>query len=153
MMHRLCLSVTLQTVNFKRGKLMCSKNKIQGFTLLEMMIVVMVIGILAAIAYPAYSEYVQRGHRSEGQAALLDLAARQERFFAQNMAYASSLAALGAGTQSASGKYTVHIAAADTSTFSLLAVPTFADRKCGNLAFDSRGVKAVSRGVASECWR
>ena len=58
-------------------------NRQQGFTLIEVMIVVLIIGILAAIAYPNYSEYVKRGNRSEGQAFLNDVSARQERYFSQ----------------------------------------------------------------------
>ena len=54
-----------------------------GFTLLEVMIVVVVIGILAAIAYPSYEEYVKRGNRTEGQAALNDAESSEERYFGQ----------------------------------------------------------------------
>ena len=53
----------------------------QGFTLIELMITVAIIAILAAVAYPSYSEYVKRGNRSEGQALLNDTAALQERYY------------------------------------------------------------------------
>ncbi|MQK16898.1 prepilin-type N-terminal cleavage/methylation domain-containing protein, partial [Escherichia coli] len=61
------------------------KTKAQrGFTLIELMVAVAIISILAAIAYPSYREYVNRGNRSEGQALLSDAAAAQERYYAQN---------------------------------------------------------------------
>lgn len=59
----------------------------QGFTLVELMIVVAVVAILAAIAYPNYREYVLRSNRSVGQALLADAAARQERFFSDYNRY------------------------------------------------------------------
>lgn len=66
-----------------------------GFTLIELMIVVAIVGILAAIAYPSYQEYVLRGNRSEAQALLNDAAARQERYYTQNNTYADTTAKLG----------------------------------------------------------
>lgn len=80
----------------------------KGFTLIEVMIVVAIIGILAAIAYPSYDEYVKRGNRTEGQAFLMDVAARQERYFSQNNAYITDtddLAKLGVSASSPTGKY------------------------------------------------
>nr|ELD4571953.1 type IV pilin protein [Pseudomonas aeruginosa] len=56
----------------------------RGFTLIELMIVVVIIAILAGIAYPSYDEYVKRGNRTEGQALLSEAAATQERYFSQN---------------------------------------------------------------------
>ncbi|HBP5388065.1 TPA: prepilin-type N-terminal cleavage/methylation domain-containing protein, partial [Pseudomonas aeruginosa] len=52
----------------------------RGFTLIELMIVVVIIAILAGIAYPSYDEYVKRGNRTEGQALLSEAAATQERY-------------------------------------------------------------------------
>lgn len=66
-----------------RSKMKSSK----GFTLVELMIVVAVIGILSAIAYPSYSEYVLRGRRAEGRTALTDLMQQQEKYFTQNNTY------------------------------------------------------------------
>ena len=68
----------------------------RGFTLLELMIVVAIIGIIAAIALPSYMESVNRGQRSEATIALTELATVQERFFTLNGSYADSFNKLGA---------------------------------------------------------
>lgn len=59
----------------------------QGFTLIELMIVVAIVGILAAIAYPSYTEYVRRAARADAQGALTSLAAAMERWFSDNNTY------------------------------------------------------------------
>ena len=63
------------------------KNPQQGFTLIEMMIVVVVISILAAVAYPSYTEYVRRGYRAEARAGLLQAAQWMERASTATGAY------------------------------------------------------------------
>ena len=63
------------------------RQKLAGFTLIELMIVVAIIALIAAIGYPAYGNYVIRGKRSEGRAALLDAAAINERNFSDNNQY------------------------------------------------------------------
>ncbi|MCQ3924501.1 MAG: pilus assembly protein [Rhodocyclaceae bacterium] len=65
-----------------------------GFTLIELMIVVAVVGLLAIIAYPSYERYLLRGHRSSAQAFLLDLAQRQEQFLLDRRQYASAMTGL-----------------------------------------------------------
>lgn len=66
-------------------------TKQRGFTLIELMIVVVIIGILAAIGYPSYRNYVLRSNRTEGYAALTDAATRQERFFSNNNSYTADM--------------------------------------------------------------
>lgn len=123
----------------------------KGFTLIEVMIVVAIIGILAAIAYPSYDEYVKRGNRTEGQAFLHDVAARQERYFSQNNEYADTAAKLNVSTSSETGKYTLTIDTTDSYT--LTATPAFTDTKCGNLTLNALGEKGASAGTVERCWR
>lgn len=81
-------------------------NKIKGFTLIELMITVAIIGILAAIAIPAYSNYITRGKLTEATSSLLQMAAVQESFYRDFRTYASSYSATGSAattTSAASG--------------------------------------------------
>ena len=73
---------------------------VRGFTLIELMIVVAAIAILAAIAIPSYTQYVQKSRRTDAKNAVLDLASREERYFSINNTYTNNAAALGYGAGS-----------------------------------------------------
>lgn len=133
-----------------------------GFTLLEVMVVIVIVSILATVAYPSYDEYVKRGNRTEGQAALNDAAARQERYFAQNNAYVTSDANIGklgmktsgSNVVSETGKYRLQVAG-DGGGYTLTAVQQFGDTKCGNLTLTAQGEKGRtgSGKTVEDCWR
>lgn len=91
-------------------------KKSQGFTLIELMIVITVIGILAAIAFPAYTNYVLRNNRLDAQEALYTIQMAQERFRLRAGQYATSLEDLGI-TQTARDLYTLELVAS-TETMS-----------------------------------
>ena len=130
-------------------------TKNSGFSLIELMIVVAIIGLLAAIAVPAYRDHVLKSHRADAQTILLDLAARQERFIAQNNTYATAISAdtgLNLGrTTSREGYYNLTVAA-NASSYLLTATATggqVADTDCLTITFSSTGVKS---GTTGECW-
>lgn len=140
-----------------------------GLTLLEMMIVVVIVAILAAVAYPSYQDYVVRSNRAVGAATLLEVAARQEQYFANNAGYASTTALLGypaayyvdrdgeQGTET-SGIYLISVAnisSAPALDYTLTATPAnyqVRDTDCGNLTLNDRGVKGHSGG-GERCWQ
>ena len=64
------------------------KNEVTGFTLIELMIVIVIVAVLAAIAMPSYRQYVLRTHRTEAKRSLLNVAVAQEKFYLQNNTYA-----------------------------------------------------------------
>lgn len=130
----------------------------KGFTLIELMITVAVIGILAAVAFPSYQQYVLRSNRAEGQALLHNVAARQERYFSQNNTYASTAAQLNlASTDSTNNVYRLNINRTSPTEYILTAQPINAQTKdtgCGNLTLNQAGARGVSgnNGV-NDCWR
>jgi type IV pilus assembly protein PilE len=134
------------------------KGKQHGFTLLELMIVVAVISLLAAVTYPSYNQYVLRGNRSEGRAALLDTAAKLERFYSDNNRYATAddtfPALANFSTTTETSKYTLSLTASGTyQTYVITATPSFTDPECANLTFTQAGTKGISgTGTVGNCW-
>ena len=120
-----------------------------GFTLIELMIVVAIIGLLGAIGYPSYQNYIQKGNRADGIDSLLTLAGRMEQYYLNNDTYAG--ATVGSATSS-DGLYTLAITAADGFAYTLTATPVGGDSECGNLTLNSLGVKGTSAGTPADCW-
>jgi type IV pilus assembly protein PilE len=135
-------------------------TKTSGFSLVELMIVVAIIGILVGIGMPAYQNHMRKAHRADAQGDLLDMAARQERFLAQNNAYTgdvSTAAGLDLGsTSSREGYYTLSAAACAGGILAncyLLTAEAIGgqatDTDCAKIFYSSTGVKS---GTTGECW-
>lgn len=121
-------------------------NKNKGFTLIEMMITVAIIGILAAIAYPSYTEYVVRSNRSAAQQFMLDIANREEQYMLDARQY-TDLNGLNMTTPSkVSDLYEVKAIPDNTATpptYKITATPITGKRQesDGELTINSTGIK------------
>ena len=127
----------------------------QGFTLIELMIVVAIVGILAAIAFPSYQDSLNKGRRSDGQAALLQLQSVMERHMFDNNQYPSKLSDLSIyssdSTESPEGHYDVSIknptaACPVTNCYQLLATAKGVQTGDGDLELHSDGTKVGNWG-------
>jgi type IV pilus assembly protein PilE len=132
-------------------------RRMRGVTLLELMIVIVIIGIMAAIAYPNYREFVARAKRNEAKSSLLQIAQMQERFYLQNNTYTTDMTKLGfpVGNNyiTDSGSYSVSVTAANANDFAATATYQKADAeagKCQTYNIDGRGGKTSA--PLADCW-
>ncbi|MCP4078065.1 MAG: type IV pilin protein [Gammaproteobacteria bacterium] len=135
-------------------------TKSRGFTLIELMIVVGIVGVLFGIALPSYLNNQLRAHRTDAKSMLLKISARQERFMAQNNTYTSEIAGaagLNLGTtNSKDGYYSLAAAACAGGSLATCYLVTATavggqakDTDCLTITYDSTGVKS---GTTAKCW-
>jgi len=140
-------------------------RKQSGFTLIEILVVMAILGLLAAIAIPSYQQAIRKSNRADAQISMSRLATLQERYFFQNNNYTGDFADLISGAVSGDpvasdeGHYSITLAATGGGTgWNMIATPVgdqLNDNECISITLNSLGVKAGtdSLGAASaECW-
>lgn len=139
----------------------------RGFTLIEMLIVVVIIGLLAAVAFPTYQNFIRDARRADAKAALMDLASAMERHYSENLTYAgaadnSNVPTMFADQVPTDGGdevyYQLRIPSADADSYTLRANPVNAQSEDGYLRLRSNGQRGWDRdnngsiGSNETCW-
>lgn len=143
-----------------------NRSRQRGFTLIELMIVVVIVGILMMVGLPAYQGSLEKGRRADGMAALMDAAGRQEKFMLDRSTYADDMQDLGYATDpyiSTEGHYSIAATDCDGGTsklatcYRLTATPATdsvqqKDTRCTSFILNSNGTKTATGSTHTECW-
>lgn len=127
------------------------RNKVEGFTLVELMITVVIVAILASVAYPSYVDYIKSTAESRVQGELLDLAAAQERWRAQNFQYTSTLSDLNSSLAN-NDKYSSTLTVTDNGqSFVAKATPKSGTVVAGEVSFKIDQDGTTCFGANGDC--
>ena len=129
----------------------------EGFTLIELMVVVVIIGILSMIALPAYNDSVAKGRRTDAKSTLAAIAAKQEQYYMDNKKYTADFTKLGysasTNIDSIDGHYTISASVLTDIQFTLTAAPVASDTSCGSFTLNHEGTRGVTGSSGADlCW-
>lgn len=140
--------------SFRHG----TRQRTRGITLLELMIVVVVVGILAAVAYPSYQDQVRKTRRADGKSALMNTAQALERCYTRFAAYNNAGCGVAFPVTSPEGHYSITaVGGLTAAAYTLAAAPQgaqTADTDCGTLRLTSTGIQGSrnANADANNCW-
>lgn len=128
-----------------------SARGVSGFTLIEVMVVVAIIGIIASIALPSYNEHVRKTRRAAGGACALAVAQQMERFYTANMSYTGAVADTAICQDSALDYYNIGVNIPTARTYTVSATPTgsHSGDACGVLGVNQAGTRTAD---GTRCW-
>ncbi len=134
-------------------------DRLRGFTLIELMIVVAIVGILTAVALPSYQNYVRDSNRAAAKAILYENAQFMEQFYTENSRYDQDLATnavaipIAQSPRTGAAQYVISLQAVANATFTLQAVPagSMVGDACGTLTLANTGLQGAGGNVAN-CW-
>ncbi|MDH3608261.1 MAG: type IV pilin protein [Gammaproteobacteria bacterium] len=133
-------------------------NIIRGFSLIELMITVAVLGIIVAIGYPAYTDQMRKTRRADAKSAIMDAASKMERFYTQFGRYSATIANVGISATSPENFYSIAatVTNPNSQTFTLTATRAGqqAGDKCGNYTINQAQNRSVTGGslTSQQCW-
>ena len=140
-------------------EMVMNRQRQAGFTLIEVVIVVAILGIISAFAYNGYQRYVQNTYRADAQRSLMDIAQRLERCFTQRNDYSECVdGGQGATWESENGHYEISITDLEKTTFTLIATPqgVQAERdgdRCATLTLTHTGRRdSTGSEERDDCW-
>jgi len=138
--------------DFKNKKMALLTTGASGFTLVELMIVVAIIGILAAVGYPSYQSSVLKGIRAVAQGDMLELASFMERTYTENSSYAAVVLPFASSPRTGTAAYALSLTVQTAATFTISAVPSTAQANdgCGTLTVTHTGAQGAGGGAG--CW-
>lgn len=159
------METALQTMNNSNSKQVTFDRMVaQGFSLIELMIVVAIMGVLVAIAIPAYTDSIRQSNRAEAKAELVQVASEQERFFSSNNTYSTDATPLNAPVvadrdrTTANAWYVISVDACAGGAIANCFIATATAQNdqatdgCTTLTLTNVGVRGATGLTTDECW-
>lgn len=131
-----------------------SRQRVRGFTLIELMITVAVVAILAAVAIPSYQQHILKSRRAQAKADMAEVSQLMERYHTVQNTYVGYALPFTQSPREGTARYTLALSNQTASAFTLTVTPnsTQSRDKCGTMTLDSVGRKTPDNATVAGCW-